>query len=63
MSFRKVAIIAKCSHGSISAEKKDMLREEAEQQERLKAQMQLLPPSGDDASLRDVTGDQATSPN
>jgi hypothetical protein len=62
MSFRKVANIAKCSHGSISAEKKDMLREEAEQQEKLRAQMQLLPPS-DDTSLRDVTGDQATSPS
>jgi len=63
MSFRKVAIIAKCSHGSISAEKKDMLREEAEQQERLKAQMQLLPATGDDTSLRDVTGNQSTSPS
>jgi DNA invertase Pin-like site-specific DNA recombinase len=43
LSFRKVAVIAKCSHGSISAEKRDMLREEAEQNAKIEQQMRLLP--------------------
>ncbi len=43
LSFRKVAVIAKCSHGSISAEKKDMLREEAELTAKMEDQMKLLP--------------------
>lgn len=46
LSFRQVAVIAKCSHGSISAEKKDMLREEAEKKAKLAASLgiPLLPP-------------------
>jgi len=56
LSFRKVAVIAKVSHGSISAEKKDMLREEAAQQESLKEKMKLLESSDNEALLRDVTG-------
>jgi DNA invertase Pin-like site-specific DNA recombinase len=43
LSFRKIAVIAKCSHGSISAEKRDMLREEAERNARIEEEMRLLP--------------------
>ncbi len=38
MSFRQVSSIAKCSHGSVSAEKKSMLREEEELSKKLAAQ-------------------------
>ena len=46
MSFRQVSSIARCSHGSVSAEKKVMLRDEQEakkklaEQEKLEKQMQ-----------------------
>jgi len=43
LSFRKIAVIAKCSHGSISAEKRDMLRDEAELNAKIEEQMRLLP--------------------
>jgi DNA invertase Pin-like site-specific DNA recombinase len=38
MSFRQVSLIAKCSHGSVSAEKKSMLRDELELTKKLAAQ-------------------------
>jgi DNA invertase Pin-like site-specific DNA recombinase len=51
LSFRKIAVIAKCSHGSISAEKRDMLREEAERQAKIEEQMARLLPAPEE---RDV---------
>ena len=48
LSFRKVAVIAKCSHGSISAEKKDMLRDEEKLRKERESEVKLLP------SIRDV---------
>ena len=38
LSFRQCSTIAKCSHGSISAEKKAMLREEEDLKQKLKTQ-------------------------
>ncbi len=38
LSFRQTSSIAKCSHGSVSAEKQAMKREEAELQKKLEAQ-------------------------
>lgn len=38
ISYRQVSVIAKCSHGSVSAEKKSMKREEAEIKKKLEAQ-------------------------
>jgi DNA invertase Pin-like site-specific DNA recombinase len=43
LSFRKIAVIAKCSHGSISTEKKDMVRDEAKANAKIEEQMKLLP--------------------
>jgi DNA invertase Pin-like site-specific DNA recombinase len=62
LSFRKVAVIAKCSHGSISAEKKDMLREEEELRLKMEAQMKLLPPPEKPGS-RDVSEADPSDPN
>jgi DNA invertase Pin-like site-specific DNA recombinase len=38
MSFRQISLIAKCSHGSVSAEKKAMLRDQEETRKKLVAQ-------------------------
>ena len=38
LSFRQVSVIAKCSHGSLSAEKKAMKRDEEELKKKLVAQ-------------------------
>jgi len=38
MSFRKISMVAKCSHGSVSAEKKSMLYEEEMARQKLEAQ-------------------------
>lgn len=38
LSFRQISAIAKCSHGSVSAEKQAMKREEAELKKKLEAQ-------------------------
>ena len=54
LSFRKVAVIAKCSHGSISAEKKDMLRDEEKLRKETESEVKLLP------SMRDVA--ESTTP-
>jgi DNA invertase Pin-like site-specific DNA recombinase len=40
LSFRAVSSIAKCSHGSVSAEKQAMKREEAELKKKLEAQVE-----------------------
>lgn len=40
MTFRQASQVAKCSHGSIWAEKKAMLREEAEAKKKLEEQAQ-----------------------
>ena len=38
MSYRNIGVVAKCSHGSVSAERKSMKKEEAELKKRLAAQ-------------------------
>ena len=38
LSFRQVSAIAKCSHGSVSAEKKAMVRDEADAKKKALAQ-------------------------
>ena len=38
LSFRQCSVIAKCSHGSISAEKKAMVRDEQELKKKIAAQ-------------------------
>ena len=38
MSFRNIAIVAKCSHGSVSAEKRSIKKEEAELKRKLEEQ-------------------------
>lgn len=40
MSYRQISIVAKCSHGSVSAERAAMKKEEAVLKERLAAQME-----------------------
>ena len=39
LTFRQISVIAKASHGSVSAEKQAMLREEREHQEKMAAQV------------------------
>ena len=55
MSMRKIAALAVCSHGSVSAEKKCMLREEAD--EKAKSAAEALPAVGL-AEVSAETGDQ-----
>jgi len=52
LSFREVARIAKCSHGSVSAQKKEWLARKAEQAKAVAPQPLLLPPNIDE--LREV---------
>lgn len=65
LSFRKVAVIAKCSHGSISAEKKDMLRDEEALRTKMEAQMRLLPPAQniDGRDVSEANQSDPTLPN
>ena len=51
LSFRKIAVIAKCSHGSISAEKRDMLRDEAAVNAKIEAEMQRLLPAPEERQV------------
>ena len=58
LSYRSIASIAECSHGSIYAEKKQMLKEEAEKiqkEEELKRQKEELGSSFPDIELPPVS--------
>jgi DNA invertase Pin-like site-specific DNA recombinase len=57
LSFRKVAVIAKCSHGSISAEKKDMVRDEAALKAKLEAEAPRLLPAPEERSVDPIDTD------
>ena len=60
LSFRQVAKIAGVSHGSISAEKKDMLRDEAIERKKLEESMKQSAEQKKESDPLTPTGETAT---
>ena len=60
MSFRQISLIAKCSHGSVSAEKKAMLKDELELTKKLALQAEAEKKLQETGSIfPDVHGESA----